>query len=93
MFFNPLVVTDDDISVNKFIGTEKLLIDLNRCKLNRVKGKIKIIKLNKFDSWDKEEPYFFFNVDYPHLSRMELNALLEWSSSQEDGGQPLKLCV
>ena len=91
MFFNPLVVTDDDISVQYFLNTEKILIDLNQCKLVKTsKGKKETVKLINLMDWDNEEPYYFFNIDYPHLSRTELDALVDWASKED---QKLKMCV
>lgn len=91
MFFNPLQVTDDDVIVKDFLGTNKLLIDLNRCKLVKTEnGKRKVVKLINLMDWDDDEPYYFFNIDYPHLKRDELNALVEWSEKED---LKLKMCI
>lgn len=91
MFFNPVEITDDDIAVKYFLDTGNVLKDLNKCKLTKMKnGRKKTVKLINLMDWDDEEPYYFFNIDYPHLSREELNALVDWSMEAD---QDLKMCI
>lgn len=91
MFFNPVQITDDDIAIQNFLNSGEILKDLNKCKLLKVKkGRQKVVKLINLMDWDDNEPYYFFNIDYPHLSREELDALIDWSMEAD---QTLKMCV
>jgi hypothetical protein len=91
MFFNPVEITDDDIAVKHFLNKGDLLIELNKCKLIKLKnGRKKTVKLINLMDWDDDEPYYFFNIDYPHLTREELNAIVDWAMEAD---QTLKMCI